>query len=264
MEIKNYIRPTSLEEAYQLLCASNQNALLGGGMWMRYTKRKIDTMIDLSLLGLNQVTETKDEIIIGAQTTLRDIEVHPSIKEIGGGFLSQAIGSIVGVAFRNVATIGGSIVGKYPFSDLITPLLCLDVYLNFYPKEEMNLKDYLEQKQKSQAILTHVIIKKTHGKGYFKKVANTILDFSILNVSCYYDKKFSIAIGSRPGKPILALDAMNTLNKTSKLSDDIIEKIGDDIMKNISFSTDERGSKEYREILAKTYVIRGIKEVIKP
>ncbi len=264
MEVKNYVRPLTLEEAYNLLTASGQNALLGGGVWMKYANRKVDTMIDLSLLGLNQIIEKKDEVIIGAQTTLRDLEIHPAIKNLGTGFLSQAIGSIVGVAFRNVATIGGSIAGKYPFSDLITPLLCLDVTLKFFPDEDMTLSEYLDQKHKHPGILTYIIIKKTKGKGYFKKVSNTILDFSILNVACYYNNKFMIAIGSRPAKPILATHVMHVLNQSSHLSDEFISSAGDEIIKTIPFSSDDRGSKAYREILAKTYVIRGIKEVIKP
>lgn len=263
MEIKNYVRPNTLEDAYQTLLASDHNALLGGGVWMKYTNKKIDTMIDLSRLGLNHIVLHKDEIIIGAQTPLREIEIHPEIKGLGNGFLSLAVGSIVGVAFRNVATIGGSVVGKYPFSDLITPLLCLDVKLKFFPEEIIDLHDYLEQKHKHQAILTHIIIKKTKGHGYFKKVSNTSLDFSILNVACFYDQTFKIVVGSRPGKPIRATEVADMLNKSLPLSDDTLEKAGNTILKTIDFSSDERASKEYREILAKTYVMRGIKEVIK-
>lgn len=264
MEIKHYARPKSLDEAYQLLTSSGKNALLGGGVWMKYSNRKVDTMIDLSLLGLNQIIDREDEIVIGAQTTLRDMETHPSVIRIGEGFLSQAIGSVVGIQFRNVATIGGSIAGKYPFSDLITPLLCLQVSLTFFPEETISLTDYLDQKHKHPGILTHIVIKKASGKGYFKKVSNTILDFSILNVAIYYDKEFKIAIGSRPAKPILAIDVMNMLNETPHLTNEIIQLAGDLTIKTISFSSDERGSKDYREILAKTYVIRGIKEVSRP
>lgn len=262
MEIKHYVRPTSLEEAYHMLTASKSNTILGGGMWMKYAKRNIDTMIDLSNLHLNEIHEDHNHIIIGAQTTLRDIEIHPSIQRLGGGFLSHAIGSIVGVAFRNGATLGGSIIGKYPFSDVMTAMLTLNVKLHFYPKEEMSLHDFLEQKDKPHAILTHVLIQKTKGKGYFKKVSNTMLDFAILNVACFYDGKIRIAIGARPAKPILAMDAMDMFHRASKIDDHVIRSIGDHVVKSVAFSDDERGSKDYRAILAKTYVMRGIKEVI--
>lgn len=262
MEIKNYARPKTLEEAHQILCASKDNALLGGGVWMKYTRRKIDTMIDLSRLSLNQINVKSNEVVIGAQTTLRDLETHPEILKLGEGFLTKAIGSIVGIAFRNIATIGGSIIGKYPFSDLITPLMCLDVELKFYPDMTLSLEEYLEHKRIEQAILTHIVIKKTNGKGYFAKVSNTALDFAILNVACYSDGIFRIAIGSRPGKPILALDAMKILNQSKMISEDIIDRVGDECASKLTFGDDERGSKAYREILAKTYVMRGIKEVL--
>lgn len=262
MDIKQYVKPRSLEEAYLILSQSKSNTILGGGVWMKYTKRQIDTMIDLSNLSLNHIHDRKDDIEIGAQTTLREIEIHPAIKSIGNGFLSQAIGSIVGVAFRNVATLGGSIIGKYPFSDLMTAMLCLPVTLKFYPDEVMSLHDFLDQKEKHHAILTHIIIKKTNGRGYFKKVSNTLLDFAILNVACFDDGKLKIAIGSRPAKPILALEAMNLFNHASKKDDLLIESIGDCILKTITFGDDDRGTKAYREVIAKTYVMRGIKEVM--
>lgn len=262
MDIKHYVRPASLDEAYRILSASKSNTILGGGVWMNYTARHVDTMIDLSNLHLDTIHDEKNQIIIGAQTTLRDMEMHPSIRALGGGFLSQAIGSIVGVSFRNVATLGGTIIGKYPFSDLITVMLTLQVKLSFYPEETMSLHDFLEQKDKHQAILTNVIIEKTTGRGYFKKVSNTMLDFAILNVACYHDGKLKIAIGARPWKPILAVDAMNRVNQAKVVDDVLIESIGETIIKTIPFSDDDRGSKAYREVLAKTYVMRGIKEVI--
>jgi CO/xanthine dehydrogenase FAD-binding subunit len=262
MDIKHYVKPASLEEAYSILSSSKKNTILGGGVWMKYTKSQVDTMIDLSLLHLDQIDVGKDLIVIGAQTPLRDLEVHPSIVSLGGGFLSQAIGSIVGVAFRNLVTIGGSIIGKYPFSDLVTVMLCLEVKLRFFPEEEMSLHDFLDQKEKHHAILTHIVIRKTNGMGYFKKVSNTSLDFSILNVACFYEGEWKIAIGSRPGKPMLAWDAMHALNQAKHVDQHVIESVGHIIIQTIPFADDERGSKAYREILAKTYVMRGIKEVM--
>ncbi len=261
MDIKNYVKATTLEEAYQLLNQSKQNNILGGGLWMKYGKRKMDTMIDISNLGLNQIEVDDKQITIGSQVTLREMEIHPDIISIGQGFLSKAISVVVGVGFRNLATIGGTIVGKYPFSDVVAPMLCLDVKLKFYPEKEMTLYDFLESKDKESSILTHIIIKKEKGKGFFKKVSNTIVDFSILSVSCYYEDSLKVVIGSRPGKPLFATKVMEFINKQKSIDQDMINQVDDLIKKNITFGDDDRGSKEYREVLAITYVKRGIKEV---
>lgn len=262
MEIKSYVVANSLKEAHQLLNESDHNFILGGGLWLKHGTKYVEQMIDLSHLNLNHIIETIEQIEIGALTTLRDLETNPAIQAIGNGFLSKAIGSIVGVQFRNLATIGGSIYGKYPFSDLVTPLLCLHVTLKFFPNEEITLHDYLEEKGKAKKILTHIIINKEKGKGFFKKVAITMQDFSILNIAVYKHKEYKIVIGARPGKPIMALDAMKIINQAKKIDDQLIERCANHIIETIIFGDDMRSSKEYREVLAKTYVKRGIKEVM--
>jgi CO/xanthine dehydrogenase FAD-binding subunit len=68
--------------------------------------------------------------------SLRDFEMSLLVKNIQGGILVSAVSQIMGVAFRNGATVGGSVAGKFPFSDLITPLLALDTTLIFYPKKK--------------------------------------------------------------------------------------------------------------------------------
>ncbi len=59
MKIKNYVKPTSLEEAYQW----NQKRsarLMGGMLWLRLGRGTIQTAIDLSGLGLEGIRETED------------------------------------------------------------------------------------------------------------------------------------------------------------------------------------------------------------
>ena len=56
LKIKNYVKVNSLEEAYEL----NQKKtakILGGMVWMKMGNRNLATAIDLSGLGLDQITE---------------------------------------------------------------------------------------------------------------------------------------------------------------------------------------------------------------
>ncbi|MBE0701219.1 MAG: FAD binding domain-containing protein [Acholeplasmataceae bacterium] len=261
MEITTYYIAQTLEDAYQKLNANNQNAILGGGAWLKHATKHVDTMIDLSNLHLDEIEDRPDVIEIGSCVTLRSLETNPLVQTIGQGFLSEASSQIMGTGFRNIATLGGSIVGKFPFSDLLTPLLTLNVTLRFYPKKEITLQDFLDQKGKVTEILTHIIIKKTKSVGFFKKIANTVLDFSILNVAILRDKDIKIALGARPGKALLALDAMKMINQAEKIDDHVIEQAAKKVVETIRFSSDHRGSEDYRKALAVTYVSRGIKEV---
>ena len=58
--IKNYVKAASLEEAWEL----NQKRtaqVIGGMLWVRMGNKNIQTVIDLSELGLDQIEETDDE-----------------------------------------------------------------------------------------------------------------------------------------------------------------------------------------------------------
>ena len=67
---------------------------------------------------------------------------------------------IVGVQFRNLATVGGSIYGRYGFSDVLTLLLGLESYVELYKGGIIPLKEYANMKY-DRDILVRIIVKKT-------------------------------------------------------------------------------------------------------
>ena len=148
MKVNEYYRASSLEDAYQKLQESPKNAIIAGGLWMKKMGQSYDTLIDLSKLGLDTISETKDEIIVGALATQRDFENSKAVNFLFAGATAFAVREVMGVNFRNIATIGGSIMGRYPFSDVIAGLLPYDVELEFYPSNRMSLEDYLSCKGK--------------------------------------------------------------------------------------------------------------------
>ena len=106
--IQNYVRAQSLEEAWQL----NQNKrsrILGGMLWLRLGSGTVNTAIDLCDLGVDTIEETQEQFSIGAMVTLRDLELHPGLNDYSHHAVADAVKDIVGVQFRNMATVGGSI-----------------------------------------------------------------------------------------------------------------------------------------------------------
>lgn len=263
MEVNRYYCPTTLEEARQILAQDPKNVLLGGGLWLKKSTPIANTIVDLSHLGLNQIVDLGDQIEVGAMVSLRDMELNPLLSNIQNGILNDAIGQVMGVAFRNGATIGGSIAGRFPFSDVITPLLALDVKLRFYPHKEISLEEFLNYKGRVSDILTHILIAKTKGPSYFKKVKTTALDFAILNVAISkIDGKYRIAIGSRPSVAALAIKSMDIVNNATELTKKEIEESA--LASNeLLYATTTSASAEYRKTLAKAYVRRGLEEVNK-
>lgn len=263
MEANRYYCPATLEEAHQILAQDPKNILLGGGLWLKKSTPTANTIVDLGRLGLNQIVDLGDQIEVGAMVTLRDIEINPLLSNIQNGILTDAIGQVMGVAFRNGATIGGSVAGRFPFSDILTPLLTLNVKLKFYPHKELSLEEFLNYKGRVSDILTHVVIAKTKGPSYFKKVKTTALDFAILNVAISrIDGKYRIAIGSRPSVAALANKAMEIVNNVKKVTDKEIEESAI-ASGELLYATTTSASAEYRKTLAKAYVRRGLEEVNK-
>jgi CO/xanthine dehydrogenase FAD-binding subunit len=83
----------------------------------------------------------------------------------------------------------------------------------------MNLADFLALKGRLSDILTHVVIKKSKGRSFFKKVKTTALDFAVINVAiAYIDGNYRIAIGSRPSLRLWRVKTMESVNNKKKLS----------------------------------------------
>jgi len=160
MEVKEYIAPKSVKEAYDALIEEKSNKIIGGGAWLRISVKSVNKLIALDNLDLNYIREENTFIEIGAMTTLRTVETNSAIKSLASGILSQAINSVMGVTIRNLATIGGSVMGKYAFSDLLGVLLVLDCKLEFYMLGEISIYDFMEMKKIPNDILLNIKLPK--------------------------------------------------------------------------------------------------------
>ena len=109
--IKSYMFPQSLEAAYELLSRDpKNNAILGGCCWLKMGRRRLRTAVDLTQLGLDRIEVRDGCVEIGACVTLRQLETAPELTGRFGGILSRCVEHIVGVQFRNCATVGLSLI----------------------------------------------------------------------------------------------------------------------------------------------------------
>ena len=198
--IQEYRFAESLDEALALLDASRKNRILGGGMWLRLGNLSIATGIDLSRLGLDGVRETDEEIVIGAMATLRDVETTSCLRSHFDGVLPASVASIVGVQFRNMATVGASVYSRYGFSDLLTALLALDARVELHRAGSMALEDFLKNPPEKRDILTAVRIRKDDRRAAYQTFRRTQTDFGVLNVclSRSPEGECRLSVGARP------------------------------------------------------------------
>ena len=264
MKVMEYYRASSLEDAYLKFQEDPKNVILAGGLWIKKTNQDINTLIDLSTLGLNKISEDNNEVIVGSLVTQHDFENSPIIRKLFNDSIAFSVREIMGVNFRNIATIGGSIMGRYPFSDVICGLLPYKVTLHFYPESEMSLEEYLHYKGKLNKILVDIRIAKEEGKGFYKKVKLTALDYPIVNIAISHrNNKYYIAVGSRPMEAALAFKAMEYINNIASPKQEDFIKAGQIASEELNFLSNNDASKDYRIDLVKVYVSRGLKEVSK-
>ena len=113
MQIREYQKPATLDEAYALLVKGKTNRILGGCTFLKRTNVKIGTAIDLSACGLDYIRETEEAVMIGAYTSLRDIETSAVILENFGPALREVLEHLIGVQLRNVITIGAHVASRF-------------------------------------------------------------------------------------------------------------------------------------------------------
>lgn len=258
MTIKEYVRVKSLEEAWQLN-QNKKNRILGGMLWMRLSNTMINTAIDLSELGLDTIVENAEEFSIGAMVSLRDIEVHEGLNQYTNNAVKNAVKDIVGVQFRNMATVGGSIWGRFGFSDVLTVFLALDTYVELYKGGIVSLEEFALMKADND-ILVRLIVKKASGNVVYTAMRNQSTDFPILTCAVSnMNGVYKATIGARPSKAAVYYDAENRL--ASGTTADAVKLFSEDVSKIADTQSNVRGSKEYRTHLTKVLVERSLNEL---
>lgn len=258
MTIKEYVRAKSLEEAWQLNQNKN-NRILGGMLWMRLENGMINTAIDLSELRLDVVEEKDEEFSIGAMVSLRDLETHEGLNKYTDRAIQNAVKDIVGVQFRNMATVGGSIWGRFGFSDVLTVFMALDTYVELYKGGIVSLEEFVKMK-KDNDILVRLIVKKSNGKVVYKAMRNQSTDFPVLTCAVSdMSGVYKAVIGARPAKAISSYDDENRFTKG--ITKEAIKLFAEDVAGKVETQGNVRGSKEYRTHLIKVLVERGLAEL---
>lgn len=243
MRFDQIIMPQTLDQAYEALIENKKSVLLAGGAYLKLQKRTVKTVIDLSDLDLNFINVEPTTFEIGAMVTLRQLEIEDELPTA----LKDSVKNIAGIALRNIATIGGSVSGKYSFSNLITALLALEAELVFHKKGKITLASFIQTKEKEPDILVKIIIPRVIQSLYSSKQL-TYTDFPIVNMAISKNDHVRISIGSRPMIATLIEDP--NLNLSPK-----------ELLKNIKFDSDLKASADYRRALAESMLEDALVEV---
>ena len=256
IKIKEYVMAESLEQAYELN-QKKRNCIIGGMLWLKMGNRMVPTAIDLSNLGLNTIEETEEEFSIGCMTTLRQLELHEGLNTYTNGAVCESVRSIVGVQFRNLATVGGSIFGRFGFSDVLTCFLALDTWVELYKGGCIPLAEFAKQKP-NRDILVRLIVKKHADKSVYLSHRNTKTDFPVLTCAISLrDGQIYTAVGARPSRAVCLETAEADWKEKGS------ETLAKELAAQFTTAGNMRAGKEFRSHLAEVLIRRGLEQIEK-
>lgn len=256
--IQNYVRAQSLEEAWELN-QKKRNRIIGGMLWLKMGRGSVGTAIDLCDLGLDTITETDTELSIGAMVTLRQIEQHPGLNAYTCGAAAKAVRDIVGVQFRNLATVGGSLWGRFGFSDVLTVFLSMDCSVELYKGGLVSLEEFASMKHDND-ILVRLVVRKTPGKFTYNAMRIQRTDFPVLTCAVSnVGGEYRAVIGARPAKAVLLRDDTGILS--AGITEESAAAFAQSVAERVMTCGNIRGSAAYRTHLAKVLTQRALAEL---
>ena len=266
-----YVRAQSLDEAYELY-QKKPNFVLGGMLWLKMKNKTLGTAIDLCDLGLDQIDEDENEFRIGAYATLRQIETHEALNAYTHGAIAESVRHIVGVQFRNVATVGGSIWGRFGFSDVMTIFRALGAKVQLHKAGIMDLDEFAALPRTTRDVLVSVIVPKNAKGVVYLSQRNQSTDFPVL--TCAVANRSGRYVAVICASPYMAepvwdedgiLDGIADAKTDSNaaLTDNSennakIDKFAEYVAEHIRFGSNIRAGAEYREIICRVLTRRAV------
>ena len=268
LKFREYVRAESLEDAY----VRNQKKsahILGGMLWLKMQNRTVQTVIDLSDLGLSGIEET--EYRIGAMTSLRELELHKGLDAMTGGAVRESLRYIVGVQFRNLATVGGSIFGRFGFSDVLTMFLALDSWVELYHGGLVPMERFAAEGAEND-ILVRVIVKKEKRRYAYLSHRNTKTDFPVMACAVAVGEGWRSGEGERAaGRAVFGATPARArfyelpaewLERFQASGEEERKALAAELASVVPTGSNIRAGKEFRSHLAGVLLYRGLMEAL--
>jgi CO/xanthine dehydrogenase FAD-binding subunit len=280
-KVEAFYRPANVREALRLLSSGKGHArvVAGGTDVVVEGDRSIRFLIDITNAGLTYIRHRGTACVIGATTTMAELETSEVIQSLAGGLLSRAALTCGSALIRNLATLGGNMANGSPAADMATPLLVLDssvVMEDAMGRRKLPLAEYLAARASryAKALLVEVVIPDPpRGKGCqwsFQKLGRTAVDISLVNVSAGLQldsrgrvKWARIALGSVSPAPMRATGAEQRM--AGRILDHaLLAEIGAEVAREVSPISDARASAEYRREICSVLTRRALEECSAP
>ena len=268
-------RPNSIDEALALYAQTGGSYLAGGTVLLVNHHNGADIGRHLiSLEGIAQlhgIRETEDSIVIGACTTMDEIENSPILRT-EALCLWQSAAETGGPQIRNRATIAGNFASGSPASDAAAPLLALGAVLRLHgpkgsrelPINELFVHVFKTNLQPGELITEIVIPRKAGSVSRFVKVGKrNALAISCINMAVAHTAEdgWSVAVGAAAPTPRLCTKTMEILNEAA-LDEARLAHACDTILTEIAPIDDRWATASYRRKVCVNLLKSMVKEVL--
>ncbi len=189
--------PTN-ETELSALAKKRSSTILGGLMWLKLGRGTIRQGIDLKELHWDAITADEEKITIGAMASLRDLEQNYDLHRLTGGVVAQAMRDIVGPAFRNGASVGGSVALRAGFSDIYTLFCALDASVLLLDQEPQKLSEFATAKRE-RCVVKGLSVPIREQRVIYRCQRAEAGDLPLLNLCLVeHGHKLTLTCGARP------------------------------------------------------------------
>lgn len=271
-----YLEPSSLEEALQILAARGEEAkVLAGGhslvplMKLRLTQPGVLVYLG-RIPGLKGISLDGQRLRIGGMTTHAEVAASPLVRQQAPA-LAQAAHEVGDRQVRARGTIGGSLAHNDPAADLPAVMLALDAEMKLRSasgertlKAESFLVGILETALRPDEILTEVSVAVSPRSAYVK-FPNPASHYAIAGVGVALQGNGTVTgarIGVTGAAPLAFRAAGAEAALTGKsLSAESISAAADAAYDGRELLSDIHASSEYRSMLVRVLTKRALEKI---
>ena len=246
--VKEYYRPSSVEEALELLAVPGAQALAGGTFTLAFDARdKPARIVDISRTVPRSIEATPAALRIGAAATFQELIESDAAPAV----LKAAAGSMANRNTRNRATVGGNLGANKSCSSLAPTLLVLGASVEYRergkPAATLPLAEWLAT---PAGLLLTILVPASRGaRAASLRASRTACDIATATVACLYrleDGRMTgvrVAVGGFGPHAALRHDIAAVLEGGPLPPKAMIEKA---VVALLSAIGDQRGSAEYK------------------
>jgi carbon-monoxide dehydrogenase medium subunit len=271
----DYARPSTLDEAVQILARDEDAKVLAGGQslipLLRLRLAAPTVLVDLGRLGdLRGVREDGDDLVIGALTTHAAVLADPLVAQYAP-LLAQATVTVADRQVRHRGTVGGSLAHADPAGDLPAVSLALDATFSLVgpsgsrdvPAAEFFV-DYLTTAIQPGEVLAAIRVPKRDGwSSHYEKFNRTAQGWALVGVAAMVRRdngniaESRVALTNMGSTPLRA-SAVESALAGAAAGADVAASAAAHAAEGTAPTDDLSASAEYRNHLARVLTERAL------